>query len=657
MHKMKYSVKQPNIKRNDAVLAQRQSDLKRESHVQKRSREGRGEVRTLEPFGFNDAFVPPWEGLQFQAPLYLNPRPRDLNVREQMFWALMAANAIVAPSLIGAARRVRDSDSGPNDALTPLGRPLDTRYAVSRFDDVAFARTNRDKVLPTPRIDDVPSVDNAQACATPGNLTRAARGYRYPVLNGTDAAAIDSGNVWRMADVDPCGKVATWRLDERPVVVTYTFELNDYAKNYVAGGVTQGAIGTLPKDQQDKIRKHLEETSRGCGLKYVEVTGAAAANANTIFRSADYIRDESGDLGGYAHYPGGQGVVTFSETTDLTPSSTRMHEIMHQQGGAHTFETTAQKTVALQKNAPPGSWEDDRTSSVLSYTENPCHHPTNIGPLDIEFRQLRYGLGTDSHGDDNYVLDENSGNEGLGDAGGTDTITAKYDGEVIVSLRKGADQYIQIGDSIIRIAPGPYNDIENADISKTNGGIVVGNDLDNHLIGSNGNDVIDPRGGTDRIDTGKGKDRIIVGPQPGTIYVSDFSTKHDKLRALGGVETAEVRIADTTYDGRAALELVFPLKDGGEKRVILGEVTADGFSPSKNIETELGFSIPTVKDAYECSHKNLRRGAEWFYKTDEGIATTCVLAVLTPASIGLSIYFAVRSCRRRRQVNPGAAAV
>ena len=233
--------------------------------------------------------------------------------------------------------------------------------------------------------------------------------------------------------------------------------------------------------------------------------------------------------GGYSvHYRGNtitqwDGFVAYGADLDLSAHRNMdllLHEMGHALGLHHTFE-------ASQELPDP---YDSNLYSVMSYRPNPLNGEDSDAMMlfDVLALQDIWGAAAYNEGDTTYTGCRTQTVDSLWDSGGVDTLNAKgRNSSVSLDLRQGAFSSFDADHDVV-ITFG--TEIENAFGAKGSDRI-VGNELDNLLLGKGGRDYLSGKQGNDRLQGGYGRDTLKGGN--GEDYLIGGG-KGDQLRGGNG---------------------------------------------------------------------------------------------------------------------------
>ena len=237
------------------------------------------------------------------------------------------------------------------------------------------------------------------------------------------------------------------------------------------------------------------------------------------------------------------------------------HEIGHVLQLVHPFAAPTSLS-ATGVHLPTAGWNDNRLSSVMSYSNSLCYPvATHYGPLDLAAQRLLYGTAADAAGGETYSLDAFSGVGGVQTTGSNNTFVASTPLQVFMNLGSSGNDVSVILDphrSVFNqsaLSIDPTCVMNHGDIANTGGGSLLGNAYDNRLVGSDAADLIGGRGGQDRIFTGAGRDTVWLEAVPGQVVVEDFDPENDVLATA--FDAAPPSVSAVIYEGQVAAELAF----------------------------------------------------------------------------------------------------
>ena len=165
-----------------------------------------------------------------------------------------------------------------------------------------------------------------------------------------------------------------------------------------------------------------------------------------------------------------------------------IHEIGHSLGLKHPFEPDGHNTALLETN------EDNTTHTAMSYDDYSFSFDGTFRALDWMALTKLYGVNPlFAPGNDTYNFNTSEGIFII-DGGGTDTIDcATTVSDVYIDLRPGMHSYHGAKSAFItsanQLTISHGSNIENVETGSGND-VVIGNDLDNIIKTSDGNDTI-----------------------------------------------------------------------------------------------------------------------------------------------------------------------
>lgn len=326
----------------------------------------------------------------------------------------------------------------------------------------------------------VPTTGPGEEYGNPDALLAYTRGNTWQDHNGTD----DSGTT----------------------VVTYSF--SDQGDGYT-------------EQQRDLTREVLDNYEDAANVRFVEVDSSESANLSFIKQDLGQVEGGGKILGQVDNFPNtinsDQTINVYMDTQFFDQNSdpyshqsqTLSHEVGHAMGLSHP-------------DGSGGNLNYNNDATIMSYHSGQVSNDENgnaMGPqgLDAQTLQQLYGESL-AHRDSNMhelngeqqvrtIVEMESGNQDAGGGdGGIDVIRVTSNQDAIVNLNQGAEHVSQVGNSRAWVV----GDIENAQTAGGND-IVYGNNLDNRISTSSGDDSIAGFGGDDSINGGTGNDLILGG--------------------------------------------------------------------------------------------------------------------------------------------------
>jgi len=302
----------------------------------------------------------------------------------------------------------------------------------------------------------------------------------------------------------------TGRWDERgmPVKLTYSFidTGSFFARDYSPSNEYLNGF-TLSNTQQSAVISALSGWSAVANVQF-SLVPESAANVGDL-RFGGYMGMDS-KYAAWAYFPdetpAGGDVWIGPSTDDPNPVKgsfdylTFVHEIGHALGLKHPFDTTPDNKLLLDPSL------DDVRFTVMSYNDSYSYQPTTPMLLDILAIQSLYGANTQWQAGNNVYswAPTKSVFETIWDGGGSDTIDASNQlSGVSINLNPG--QFSTIGKAFLAPDGSLFNsglaiaygtNIENAFGSNFND-TLIGNALDNSLVGLEGADTMDGGAGND----------------------------------------------------------------------------------------------------------------------------------------------------------------
>ncbi|WP_256578888.1 MULTISPECIES: M10 family metallopeptidase C-terminal domain-containing protein [unclassified Pseudomonas] len=293
-----------------------------------------------------------------------------------------------------------------------------------------------------------------------------------------------------------------------PVKLTYSFidTGSFFARDYSPSNEYLNGF-TLSNTQQSAVISALSGWSAVANVQF-SLVPESAANVGDL-RFGGYMGMDS-KYAAWAYFPdetpAGGDVWIGPSTDDPNPVKgsfdylTFVHEIGHALGLKHPFDTTPDNKLLLDPSL------DDVRFTVMSYNDSYSYQPTTPMLLDILAIQSLYGANTQWQAGNNVYswAPTKSVFETIWDGGGSDTIDASNQlSGVSINLNPG--QFSTIGKAFLAPDGSLFNsglaiaygtNIENAFGSNFND-TLIGNALDNSLVGLEGADTMDGGAGND----------------------------------------------------------------------------------------------------------------------------------------------------------------
>lgn len=381
-------------------------------------------------------------------------------------------------------------------------------------------------------------------------------------VSGADPATLMSGSQWTGRDAG--GKT----------VITYSFAT---AASQFDGDSARFTASLQEFSAADKAttRAMLASISAVCNVTFVEVadTGAQAGQVRYAYSQAP------NDMGyaGYSFFPsasaiGGDvwiGKNQASSQWDYYRPDLILHETLHAIGLKHPFDGAT--TLASQNDIIP--------NTVMSYSPvagnsngSLSKYPTEPMPLDVQALQALYGAAANNAGDTLYDLADASfraGFRALWDSAGIDTLDASRVGNaVMLDLHAGSRSDIGAAVKSYSYVNGTWNTgvytatlaltngtkIENA-VGSASGDTLLGNDLDNMLIGAGGDDAIDGGAGVDTAGYSGSIANFKIEKVGNAIHVTDRQSGQgtDTLTNVEKLRFQDMSVDLTVQDAAAAV--------------------------------------------------------------------------------------------------------
>lgn len=403
-----------------------------------------------------------------------------------------------------------------------------------------------------------------QECSQPQAVSTNAYAFALgaPTVQGlpATAAAVSSGSAWGMFGVNGCHQ----RLGSvpGPVNMTYTFD----APQVSNGRTDISDVRAVDATQQALVSRTFGQLSAALAMQFVEVTGDAASSANLQIVQADAAPAKV-PATTYSLGPG-NGLIGQNTGQIVIVGDTPVDTL---QGVGGALGLTA-FNHGLVQNATLTDASDAWLTTVMGLNSTPCFSVGTFGAADWSALQAAYGLAPALANGTSVALNTNSVSGGLVGSGSNNTLSAAFDGPVVLNLGNLPADISHIGDA--RVALAPTFNATVGDLSATQGGYLLGNNLTNTLVAGGGNTVIDPMGGTtNTVIAGAAQDIVVLRDAPGMLAINNFQLNQDRLGLQFAVPLANVRIQDTSSQN-GQVYLGFP----NGQNVTLGNITAHAFA-------------------------------------------------------------------------------
>ncbi len=469
---------------------------------------------------------------------------------------------IIRPELVADIEMVRSEQlqSVPLDILfskVDVGTPH-TKYQI--YEDSPEANSGNLRVGPTPLaggvIHEVSAAQFDNASFYTGDYFVRNTDSVYTRVKNDEApewSRWEKVNIHTEPEIDDLLTTgATWngilpRNSVGKLQIPYSFmqSFPDYGTGEAVDNDPPEHFAKFTEAQRDTAREWFRHMESFASVQFVEVADSQPnllGQQGGIIRMANYGLVGS-NAGAFAFYPslgptGGdmwfnrqppdtdavfwQGPYVGGFNADDYSGYTFIHELGHAMGMKHSFTGNP--------NLPPET--DVSKFTVMSYTRGEGYSAT-YGLYDIAELQREYGTNWDYNTEDNVYSIANTWErqaftETVWDGGGTDVLSAV--GSIrpaIVDLRQGQQSTIGIINGGVSIAY--KTEIENAYGSGLSDSL-IGNPLDNLLVG---------HGGNDRLFGGIGDD-YLLGSAGNDTYVWGVGDQYDIANEQGNGDAADV---------------------------------------------------------------------------------------------------------------------
>ena len=364
------------------------------------------------------------------------------------------------------------------------------------------------------------------SCTT-GDWGAAEAGSWNAITEPLSVERVDSSSLWVNARDNSC------MPNGREIVpakhLTYAFDS-------VVGSTSP--FEPLLSESQDQVRQDLATLSSSLNLTFHEISAAPHGAANILFFRARTDGDGLPANSGFPPWVGtppgvllNPNVAGVFQLQYSSPQSARLAAI-----GA-SLGLTMKGAVGINgTNGAQGKFFTNTMSSVTFARENTCVNVDHLGPLDLAALAGKYGVAqpgmvqtydlTDGNSSAGIVTSQalSTGVYVAGTPKGS-TLRASYQGNISlqVSLEDNGNSHTQVGNTYRMLAPNSL--MLNADINNTRGGIVIGNNGTNSLVGSPFDDVFRLGLGSSNVTTGNGTDYLLLQYPGANVTVTDFSAQ------------------------------------------------------------------------------------------------------------------------------------
>lgn len=320
--------------------------------------------------------------------------------------------------------------------------------------------------------------------------------------------ALIRGVDWRLNPEDPVGTATT---------VTFAFA-DSVPEYYDDGSFVHDNFTAFDDGARQTTREALQKFADIAGLSFVETT---VDDADMVIGAADL------GYAGFAYFPDANTVG--DRAADVWLDNVTLNSGLEEgSDGYRTLIHEIGHALGLTHPTLPGE-EETQQYTMMDSTAHPTFAGDPETPMlfDVAALQWLYGENTDHASEDTVYdyADLHDNQVTIWDGGGVDTIDMSDAGEgVTLNLNQGAFSSVATqGSNNVAIAFGA--EIENA-IGSAHDDVIVGNELDNHLTGGDGNDIFK------------------IGSESGNDTVSDFQNGLDKIDLFdSGLAYADLSIS------------------------------------------------------------------------------------------------------------------
>ena len=428
-----------------------------------------------------------------------------------------------------------------------------------------------------------------QECSQPQAVGVDAFSYALPtpIAQGLPATvgAVSSGNAWGMFAVNRCHE----RLGSvsGPINMTYTFA----APQGTSDRTDISHVRAVDAAQQDLVSQVFGKLNAGLNVQFIAFNGTDPTQANLQVVQADAPAPKVPAT----TYSLGPGNGQIGQTTSqLVVVGNTAVDVLQGIGGALGLTAFNQGIV---KDANLSNDSDGWLTTVMGLRSTPCFPVSTYGASDWSALQTAYGLAPTLTNGTALALRADSPSGGLLGSGGNNTLSATFDGPVVLNLGNAPTDISHIGEARVALAPSFNATV--GDLRATQGGYLIGNNLTNTLLAGGGNTIIDPlRGINSTVVAGPAQDIVVLHNVPGALTINDFQLNQDRLGLQFTVPPADVGIQDTSAQN-GQIQLSFP----GGPQVTLTDIAAHAFAglPTLNAILLQDFTYVLPQDCQQVS--------------------------------------------------------
>ncbi len=290
------------------------------------------------------------------------------------------------------------------------------------------------------------------------------------------------------------------------------------------GSYATGATAAVDADTQQSVQDQFLQISNNIGIEFVVQDPTSAENQPplTIAPQGSGGLLESVLTNAWNATAPRQGSMA---TTLIGPLSTVNPNVAGPRNAAILQALGLSYYTAANAATQLGGFADNTLSTAMSSTANACVNVTDIGPLDLAALAYKYGLNDDWSEDGTFTVYDSSPFVGglifSGTANNNTLAINTQTSRAQISLADDGSSATFSGNNVAMLAPGSV--VANADLTQTQGGIVVGSNLTNTMFGSDGDDTFMLGSGLTTVKGGGGDDNIVVRFPNSAVYFDDYT--------------------------------------------------------------------------------------------------------------------------------------